>query len=220
MNFDAIKKYLPWVAVGLPVVLAIVVLIFGIVNPHTLTKIFLIVAAVLLLALAAVIFILLFVLAEKRRNFFLTDPDTGRNIAVENINFAIVNERMNFYLAERIENESDVTTGEILTRHGIFGQRDVYRPLIAYKILFDLSEENSQKGWNGFYDMPEKAFTELTNALNSVNDNNMARRLMQLRQMRDDARLADFIIGNRRYLQSRMVVFVKSNIDMFDDIVA
>ncbi len=220
MNLDLIKKYLPWGAVGLPCVLAIVVLIFGLVDPHIATKVLLIIAAVLLLALAAVLYILLFSLAEKRKNFFLTDPQTGKNIAKDGITFALVNERMNLYLAERIESENDVMSGEILTRHGIFGQRDVYRPLIAYKILFDLAEENSARGWNSFYSMSENAFAQLTTALNSVNDNNMARRLMQLRQMRDDARLADFLVGNRRYLQGRMVVFVKSNIDMFDDIVA
>ncbi len=218
MNFNEIKKYLPWGAVGLPVVLAVVVLIFGIINPHTVTKILLIVASVLLLALAAVLFMILFVLADKRRNFFLTDPATAKNISVDSINFAVVNERMNLYLAERIENESDVLTGEILTRRGIFGQRDVYRPLVAYKILFDLSEDNSAKAWNSFYSMSDNAFTQLTNSLNSVNDNNMARRLMQLRQMRDDTRLADFITGNQRYLQRRMVIFVKSNIELFDDI--
>ncbi len=220
MNIDTIKKYIPWGAVGLPVVLAVVVLIFGLVSAYAVTKVLLIIASVLLLALAVVLYILLFVLAEKRRNFFLTDPETGKNIAVGDINFAVVNDRMNLYLAERIENENDVRGGEILTRHGIFGQHDVYRPLIAYKILFDLAEENGQCGWNAFYSMSEKAFSSLTNALNAVNDNNMARRLMQLRQMKDDARLADFIVGNRRYLQGRMVIFVKSNIDMFDDIIA
>ena len=220
MNIDKIKKYIPWCAVGLPIVLAVIVFIFGIISPIVLTKIFLIIAAVLLVALAAVLYFLLFALSEKRRNFFLTDPNTGKNISAQSIGFALVNDRMNLYLAERIESEKDVWEGEILTRHGIFGQHDVYRPLVAYKILFDLAEENSSRGWNAFYSMSENAFTGLTNALNSVNDNNMARRLMQLRQMKDDARLADFVVGNRRYIQGRMVIFVKSNIDMFDDIIA
>ena len=215
---NEIKKYLPWGAVGLPVVLSIVVLIFGILNEHIATKILLIVAAVLLLALAGVLFFILFVLAEKKSNFFLTDLETGKTVSVDKLNFAMVNDGMNVFLAERIDSESDVMTAEILTKHGIFGQRDVYRPLVAYKVLFDLSTENTPKAWASFYAMSEEAFTQLTQALNSVNDNNMARRLMQLRQMRDDARLADFIVGNQRYIQRRMLIFVKSNIEMFDDV--
>ena len=218
MNFDAIKKYLPWGAVGLPVVLSIVVLIFGLVNPHMLTKVLLIIAAVLLLALAAVLFVIFFVLGEKQKNFFLTDQRTGKNIPLEELRFGTVNDKMNVFLAERIESERDVTSGEILTRRGIFGNRDVFRPLVAYKILFDLSEQNSREGWNAYFSMSENAFSQLVRALNAANDNSMARRLMQLRQMRDEARLADFIVGNRRYLQGRMMIFVKSNIALFDEL--
>lgn len=218
MNSNEFKKYFPWIAVGLPVLLAIPVFIVGIINPSIATKVLLIIAAVLLLALAAVFYMILFGLAQKKSNFFLTDLETGKTVGVDKLNFGMINDGMNVFLAERIDEEGDITTGEILTKHGIFGQDDVYRPLVAYKILFDLSEENSQKGWNSFYAMSENAFSELVEALNSANDNNMARRLMQLRQMRDDARLADFIVGNRRYLQRRMIIFVKTNIEMFNDV--
>ena len=218
MNLNEIKKYFPWVAVGVPAVLAIVVFIFGVINPNVATKVLLIIAAVLLLALAAVLYMILFTLAQKKSNFFLTDLETGKTVGVDKLNFAMVNSGMNVFLAERIDGEADVITGEILTKHGIFGQNDIYRPLVAYKILFDLSEENTPKAWSSFYAMSENAFSELIEALNTAGDNNMARRLMQLRQMRDDARLADFIVGNQRYLQRRMLIFVKSNIEMFDDV--
>ena len=218
MNFDAVKKYLPWAAVGIPCVLALVVFIFGLVNAHAVSKTFLIIAAILLVALGGVFYYMFFMLSEKRKNFFLSDPDTGRSITLDKLTFPIINERINLYIAERIEDANEMMTGEILTRRGIFGQRDVYRPLIAYKILFDLAQQNDQSGWNAFYSMSDSAFTQLTNALNTANDNNMARRLMQLRQMRDDARLCDFIVGNQRYLQGKMTQFVRANINMFDDI--
>ena len=38
MNFEQIKKYLPWGAVGVPVVLAIVVFIFGLVNAQNINE--------------------------------------------------------------------------------------------------------------------------------------------------------------------------------------
>ena len=218
MNFDVLKKYLPWTSVGLPCVLALVVFIFGLVNAHAVSKAFLIIAAVLLVALGGVFYLLFFVLTEKRKNFFLTDPDTGRSITLDKLTFSIINERLNLYIAERIETFEEMLTGEILTRRGIFGQRDVYRPLISYKILFDLSQQNDQAGWNAFYSMSDDAFNQLTNAFNAANDNNMARRLMQLRQMRDDTRLRDFVVGNQRYLQGKMTQFVRANIHMFDEI--
>lgn len=218
MNFDVLKKYLPWTAVGLPCFLALLVFIFGLINTHPVSKTFLIIASILLIALGGVFYVMFFVLSEKAKNFFLTDPDTGRSITLDKLTFSIINERLNLYIAERIEDADEMMTGEILTRRGIFGQREVYRPLIAYKILFDLAQQNDRSGWDAFYSMSDNAFTQLTNALNSANDNNMARRLMQLRQMRDNDRLGDFIVGNQRYLQGKMTQFVRANIRMFDDI--
>lgn len=218
MNGETLKKYFPFGAVGLPVVLAIVIFIVGLCNAHPLSKTLLIVSSILLLLLAGVLFILLFVLGEKKKNYFLTDEASGKRIPIEKLTFDTVNFRMNSFIAERIDDEDELYSGKILLRRGIFGPRDIFRPLVVYKLLFDMAELDNSATWSRFFAMSEDAFSRITGTLNSVNDNNMARRLMQLRQMRDEERLSDFITGNRRYLQGRMMLFIRSNIDMFDDI--
>jgi hypothetical protein len=217
MNFEQIKKYLPWGAVGIPVVLAIVVFIFGLVNAHALSKTLLIIASVLLLVLAAVFFMIFFVLGERKTNFFLTDVQTGRNIPLDRLSFVTVNEKMNIYVSERIEDELDMQSCEILTRRGIFGQRDVYRPLVAYKILFDLAQENSNGSWQCFCSAKESAFKALVAALSAANDDKLAQKLIQLRARGDAPALIDFIVNNKRYIQNKMMLFVKTNVSMFDD---
>ena len=179
-------------------VLAIVIFIIGLCNAHPLSKTLLIISSILLLLLAGVFFILFFVLGEKKKNFFLTDEASGKRIPLERLSFDTVNFRMNSFIAERIDDEDELYSGKILLRRGIFGPRDIFRPLVVYKLLFDMAR--------------------ITGTLNSTNDSNMARRLMQRRQMRDEERLSDFITGNRRYLQGRMMLFIRSNVEMFDDI--
>ena len=213
---ENIKKYLPWGAVGLPVVLALVIFIVGLCSAHDITKILLIISAVLLLALAAVLFVLLFVLGDGKTNYFLTD-ENGKRMPFDRLTFDIVNFRMNVFIADRIDDEKELYSGQILLRHGIFGPRDIFRPLVVYKMLFDMAELDTTEGWNRFFAMSEDAFSRVTGTLNASGDNNMARRLMQLRQMRDEERLSDFITGNRKYIQGRMMLFVRSNIQMFDE---
>lgn len=218
MNGETLKKYFPFGAVGLPVVLAIVIFIIGLCNAHPLSKTLLIISSILLLLLAGVFFILFFVLGEKKKNFFLTDEASGKRIPLERLSFDTVNFRMNSFIAERIDDEDELYSGKILLRRGIFGPRDIFRPLVVYKLLFDMAELDNSNTWNRFFAMSEDAFSRITGTLNSTNDSNMARRLMQLRQMRDEERLSDFITGNRRYLQGRMMLFIRSNVEMFDDI--
>ena len=213
---ESIKKYLPWGAVLLPIVLALVVFIVGLCNGHGITKTLLIISAVLLLALAGVFFLLFFVLGDGKSNYFLTD-DSGKRVPPERLTFDTVNYRMNVFIADRIDDEKELYSGQMLLRHGIFGPRDIFRPLVVYKMLFDMAELDTPQGWNRFFAMSDDAFSRVTGTLNATGDNNMSRRLMQLRQMRDEERLSDFITGNRKYIQGRMMLFIRSNIQMFDD---
>lgn len=220
MNIEKIKKYLPWVWTGLPAVAALIVLICGLVNKHTPVKVLLIICAVLLVALSGLIFVYLFVLGEQKRNYFLTNRETGRNIRVSELNFADVNNRMNYFMAKRISDVSELWLGGFLGKRGMFGSQDVFKPLAVYKMLFDLGEQNTQEGWQMFYDMPDADFARMINCLDSVDDLNMSRKLTSLRRVNDGTqtdRLADFIIGNGKYLQNRMVNYVKSHISEFDE---
>jgi hypothetical protein len=220
MSFDKVKKYLPYVWTGAPVLAALISLIVGLVNKNAAIKIMLVISSVLLVAMGVLIYIYFFVLCEFRRNYFLTDMETGRNKRRSELTFEHINNQMNFFMAKRIYDESELWLGGFLGKRGMFGVGDVFKPLAVYKMLYDLGERNEYEGWRMFYDMPDSDFARMINCLESVNDLNMSRKLTALRSVNDGTatdRLSDFIIGNQKYIRNRMITYVVDNIDKFDE---
>lgn len=220
MNFEKIKPYLPYAYVGMPAVGGLIVLILAIVNRYAVVKTFLFIAAFLLFALAGLIYVYIFVLGERNRNYFLTDTSTGRNMRVGDLTFSRVNERMNFFISKRVTAESELWLDGFLGKRGLFGQNDVFKPLAVYKMLFDLGSKNEEAGWQLFFDMPDADFSRLINGLDNAGDVNMSRRLSAIRTVTDGtqtARLADCITKNMRYIQSRMLLYVKMHIAEFNE---
>ena len=77
MNFDKIKGYLPYVWASLPCLGGIIVFILAIVNVHTPVKVMMFICSVLMLVLGGLIFAYYFLFGERRKNYFLTDLETG-----------------------------------------------------------------------------------------------------------------------------------------------
>lgn len=220
MDIEKIKKYLPWAWVASPCVAGLIVLICGLINTHTLVKILMIICAVLLFVLGGLDYVYFFFLGERRRNYFLTDRDTGKNKRIADLTFADINDRMNFFMAKRISEVSELWTGGFLGKRGMFGVNDVFKPLAIYKMLFDMGEQNTYEGWRMFYDMPGQDFARMVNCLDAIDDVNMSRKLTSLRAVNDGTqtdRLADFIRGNSKYIQNRMLAYVKLHINEFDE---
>jgi len=220
MNFEKIKKYLPYVWCGLPLLSAVIVLIFGLTDDHTPVKIMLVLCSALFVLLAGLIYAYFFMFGERRRNYFLTDRATGQNKRRSALTFDDVNDRMNFFMSKRISDESELWIGGFLGKRGMFGVDDVFKPLAVYKMLFDLSIRNDYDSLKLFYEMPDSDFARMINCLDLVDDINMSRKLTSLRRVNDGTqteRLSDFITGNQRYIQSRMMAYVLNNLERFDE---
>ena len=87
-------------------------------------------------------------------------------------------------------------------------------------MLFDLSIRNDYDNLKLFYDMPDSDFARMINCLDLVDDINMSRKLTSLRRVNDGTqteRLSDFLTGNQKYIQSRMMAYVMNNIERFDE---
>lgn len=220
MNFEKIKPYLPYAYVGMPAVGGLIVLILAIVNGYAVVKTFLFIAAFLLFALTGLVYVYIFVLGERNRNYFLTDTSTGRNMRVGDLTFSRVNERMNFFISKRVNAESELWIDGFLGKRGLFGQNDVFKPLAVYKMLFDLAAKGKEAHWYLFFDMPDADFSRLINGLDNAGDVNMSRRLTAIRTVTDGTqtdRLADCLTGNMRYIQKRMLLYVKMHISEFNE---
>ena len=221
MNLEKIKKYLPYVWAALPCLGGIIVFILAIVNTHTAVKVMMFICAALMVILGGLIYAYYFIFGEKRRNYFLTDIETGRNKRISELSFDDVNDRMEYFMSKRVSDESELWVGGFLGKRGMFGAQDVFKPLAIYKMLFNLSEKNKSENWRLFFDMPDSDFARMINCLDSVDDVNMSRKLTSLRAFNDVTRidrLADFITKNRKYICSRMINYVRANIDKFDEV--
>ena len=220
MNFEKIKSYLPYAYVVMPSVAGIIVLILAISNQHAVVKAFLFIATVLLFVLSGFIYVYIFMLGERNRNYFLTDTSTGKNTRVSELTFSRVNERMNFFISKRVDAESELWLDGFLGKRGLFGPNDVFKPLAVYKMLFDLGARNDDAGWKLFFEMPDADFSRLINGLDNAGDVNMSRRLTEIRAVTDGTqtkRLADCLTGNMRYMQNRMLLYVKMHISEFNE---
>jgi len=220
MVSDKLKKYMPFIWCGLPLVAAIITLIFGITEEYALVKIFLFAASLLLVVLAGLIYVYFFMFSEKRKNYFLTDRETGRNKRKSALTFEDVNDRMNFFMSKRVSDESDLWLGGFLGKRGMFGVNDVFKPLAIYKMLFDLGVKGDYESLKLFYDMPDVDFARMINCFDLVDDINMSRKLTSLRRVNDGTqteRLSDFLSGNMKYIQSKMMAYVLDNIEAFDE---
>ena len=220
MNFEKIKPYLPYAYVIMPAVTGVIVLILAIVNQYAIVKTFLFIATVLLFILSGLVYVYIFMLDERNRNYFLTDTSSGKNMRASELTFSRINERMNFFISKRVEAESELWLNGFLGKRGLFGPNDVFKPLAVYKMLFDLGIRNEDACWQWFFSMPDADFSRLINGLDNAGDVNMSRRLTEIRSVTDGTQtklLAGCLTRNNKYIQNRMLLYVKMHISEFNE---
>jgi len=218
---DKFKRLLP-VAMLLIAVLsliaAVIVLISAAGADAAYKKILLRIAAVLFFVLMGLSLFYFYLTRESDPNFFLYDQEARRNIPVDRLTFTAVNERMDFYLSLISDSQEELWQGGVLAKSdGSFGREDIYRPLVAYKMLYDLTADNTDASW-GLLEFAEVTTVRLlTRALKQGGDADMAQAIVELYkgEGEEGENLRDFLIGNQKYLRGRMLRYVKQHLDYF-----
>jgi hypothetical protein len=138
---------------------------------------------------------------------------------VEELTFQTVNERMNVYLGRVSESVEELWLGEIFDCDRKLGYRKVYRPLLAYKMLYDLAEVDTPEGWRLFLDANSDLLDALTDAIRLNGDEDMANKLRgaysNAASVDDYDWVRDFIMGNAKHLRNRMTLYVRKNLEWF-----
>ena len=101
------------------------------------------------------------------------------------------------------------------------GNDDIFKPLVVYKMFYDLAVTDKFESWQLFFRMPNADFARMLNCLESVGDLNMLRKLTSIRRINDGTeteRLADCIKGNTRYIENQMMEYITNNISLFDEV--
>lgn len=203
---------------GLVAVVGIVLLIVGIVaDLQIAVKVCMILAAVLCVILAGEIgYLCLLAGGDDHPNYFLYDTQTKRNVSPQKLTFQMVNGRMNRYLAGFASSEGKIWTERVLD-NPYLEMNDEFKPLVAYKLLFDLAEHDKDAGWLCFERATPATVEFLCTSLEMNNDMELAESLRQLKAANpiNLKSVRDYLVRNRKYLQSKMLHYVQENIQNF-----
>ena len=191
----------------------------GMTAPGMLKKICFFACAVMIAVLIGLLGYLLWLSQDKEPNYFLFDKQLGRNILPEELRFRAVNEKMTAYIAANFGSSEKLWLGNAWTRENGFGTNGEYRGLVAYKMLFDLAEQDHVDRWDYFAEASADTVTCLCEALSQSGDRNLAQKLMYIRQNCgvEIAPLRSLLMGNKKYLANRMLGLVRRNIEWFYD---
>ena len=180
-------------------------------------KVLIVIVASLMLILAGLILYYLWIIRDAEPNFFLYDRDKKRNISVDNLTFTTVNERMGFYLTMVCESPEDLWTGDALERERTLGYQRIYRPLLAYKMLFDLADKDVAAYWTLLLEAQPAVINSLCSALEQGGEQDMVKafRFIMDNYRDNPEKVKDFVCCNVKYIRSRMLAYIKKNVEFF-----
>ena len=176
--------------------------------------------AVELLLTGVAILFFAFLAHDGDANFFLYDRKTQKNIAEEDLTFDRINSRMGYYMTLISSSQEQMWTKNVLASENIrFGQNGVYKPLVAYKMMYDLIELDRPEIWELFTGADAAVISTLCRVLASCGEREMADTLLDAYEgaesIDDIEWVRDFVIGNAKYLRRRMREYVLKNIEEF-----
>lgn len=219
---SVLKKKLPLfmvIAAVICLVGAILILVIPVARTEvTYKKVFGTMIAVLMILLSGLLALYLWLGRDTQPNFFLFDRNKRKNIPVDELNFKIVNERMNFYMGLLCESEEEVWKTPIIDdKEAKLGYHGVYRPLVAYKMLYDLSDKNLDVYWNYLFSATPATVDSICRGLKQGGETEMVKafRFLMDNYRSDPAKIKDFVIGNQKYIRGKMLAYIKQHINMF-----
>ena len=198
-------------------ILFVVLLVVGIVYDGSgLAKALLIIISVLVLALAAELGYLFLLFGDTKPNYFLFNSKTNKNIAVQKLTFQTINVRMNRYLAAYAPSEGKIWTDRVFD-NPYLEMDDAFKPLVGYKLLFDLAERDFDAGWRCFDLASDETVNFIASAIELNGETDMANALREFKAIKPTnlKHVRDYLVGNRKYLQSKMFRYTVDNIDLF-----
>ncbi|MBQ9780866.1 MAG: hypothetical protein IJW00_07955 [Clostridia bacterium] len=178
------------------------------------------VLAVELILISVAILAFLLLSHDGDANFFLYDRKAKKNISEEELTFEKINSRMGYYMTLISSSQEQVWTKNVLASDNIrFGQNGVYKPLVAYKMLYDLIELDSPDVWELFTGADADVISSLCRTLSYCGERDMSDALLDAYESAagvDDIEwIRDFVMGNAKYIRRRMRDYVLANIEEF-----
>ena len=216
MNRNKLKIVLGLAAAFFAIV-AIVLFVLGIaLEISTLPKVILIIISVLCLIFAGELGYFLYLNMDTNPNYFLYNPQTKRNMSVQKLTFQTVNARMNRFLSGYASSEGKLWNDRILDNPYLDMPAE-FKPLVADKMLFGLAEKDAQAGWDCLANASEDTVKFICNSLEAGGDKPFADMFgkIMLNKPVNVKLVRDYLIRNKKYMQSKMTKYVVMNIEQF-----
>ena len=217
-----------WLKKKLPVIMAIVavlcligaalILIFPVRLADATYKLVMgVIIASLMTVLALLIFVYLWLCRDTEPNFFLFDRQKKKNIDIDDLTFKMANERLTFLLTTVSDSAEELWTQDVLENELKLGYRKVYRPLIAYKMLYDLADKNVEDCWELLLKSTPETVLSISRALTQAGETEMVKafRFIMQNYREEPAKIRNFVIGNQKYIRGRIMTYIRRNIEMF-----
>ena len=173
--------------------------------------------AIFMFLVSALIAIYLWFGRDKEPNFFLFDRQRKRNISIDDLTFKFANERLSFLLTTVSQSPEELWREDVLENELKLGYRKIYRPLIAYKMLYDLADKNIDSYWEYLLTATPETILSIARALEQAGETEMTRTFVFIMEnyRGEPNKIRNFILGNQKYIRGRIMAYIKRNIEMF-----
>ncbi len=222
LNNRKIKKKLPLILliVGAVFILGgILIMIFAAGNTDGIVKAICIIMPIvmILFGLASLYFITL-ITGKDEPNFFLYETSSDANMPIEALTFEHANKKMTYFMTRIAPNAVAVWQSDIIgSDNEWFGEENEFRPLAAYKALYDLADRGNEVMWNAFLKADSSVIESIAKALHMNQDSKLADTFMELHARADGnyAKTQKFLQDNKGYLEKKIMKYIYANIDKF-----
>ena len=215
------NKFLIEHALHLATALAVVALILII--PATATKktglgVFFYILAALLLVGGGVVLYLAHSSKVSGKNYFLYDAKKGIQLPREKLSFPLVREGTERFLGEQIQDVCALWQEIPTSLRERLKQAPQWRPLIAYRMLWELSEMEGGDIPSVFGNAGERALGFVCNAIRANGDEEMAAFLLDLKKKATPSgkRISAFFTRNKGFFEARMLRYAEQHLHAFD----
>lgn len=200
-------------------VFAILLLIFGIAyDKGAFAKVLLFLGSLATLVLAVELGYLFVISRKVKPNFFLYNSDFNFNASAEKLTFEQIDAKAKKYLSNFASSEGKLWTDRILEDSAVNAKiGKEFRPIVAYKLLYDLADHDSEAGWKCFVAASDATVQFIAAGVAQNGDSDMADAIVKLKSAKPvNMRMTrDFLVSNKKYIKKKLFRYVKNNIEIF-----
>lgn len=150
---------------------------------------------------------------NARVNYFLYDRRRKKRVAPEALTFELVNDNLTHYLSPYIKAPADLWYGIPKRLHIQTQAEELFLPMIAYRMLYELSLSDEAQILKRFHGAKETLVNWLCRILTAAGDADMAELIEKMKRNPEtkDAHVVAFFQKNRTVFEGRMVRFVTTH---------